>query len=156
MTVRRGNRPILAGVLNTDEQRTAVRERDVTAVGAQAAVLGAEAGDHKLGADLDRVSGDAAALQRVGRAALDHPGLFLAVRPGHLHVDPRMGVDPLDLGDRALQGDGGLGVEFSRKRMVGQDLAADHQQGGQQDSLEAWGPGLWQVQQGSNLLTGGG
>ena len=67
-----------------------------------------------------------------------------------------MGVDPLDLGDRALQGDGGLGVEFSRKRMVGQDLAADHQQGGQQDSLEAWGPGLWQVQQGSNLLTGGG
>ena len=66
--------------------------------------------DDDLGADLDRVARDAATQQGVRRAAFNRP-LFSSRRglllPGNGHffdrqVNPRVRIDQLDLGDRAL------------------------------------------------------
>src|SRR6185295_6836295 len=65
-----------------------------------------------------RVARNAAAEQRVRRAALDRPLLDLAVRLLHVDVDPRMRVDQIDLGDRPLQLYWLARVELRGERMV--------------------------------------
>src|SRR5690348_16791490 len=61
------------GARRPDEQFLAVGERDVTAVGAERAVLGLKAFDDDLGARRQRLLGPAAPQQCVRRAAFDHP-----------------------------------------------------------------------------------
>src|SRR5688572_278143 len=107
-----------ADARGADEELLAVRERDVTPVGAQRAVLGLEALDEDLRAGQQRVLVPAAAQERVRRAALDHPLLDLAVGSLDVDVDPGVRIDPLHLRDGAPQLYRLLRVEFSRKRVV--------------------------------------
>src|SRR5688572_32634885 len=79
-----------ANARGPDEELLAVRERDVTPVGAQRAVLGLEALDENFGTGQQRVLVPAAAQERVRRTALDHPLLRFPI--GSLHVDVNPGV----------------------------------------------------------------
>ena len=85
------------------EQALAVRQHEVASVGAVRAVLRAETLDADLGPGLERVLGESAADQRIGRAAFDHPLRHRAVGVLDVEMDPRVRVDPFHLGDDALE-----------------------------------------------------
>ena len=110
-----------AGARRPHEQGATVGEGNVAPVGAHASVLRLVARDDDDRADLDRIARDAVALQRVRRAASTIQIFALAVGGLVLHVDPRVRIDPLDLGYRALQGHRRVGVEFRRERVMGKD-----------------------------------
>ena len=110
-----------AGARRSHEQLLAVGERDVAAVRPRRPVLALIAVDDHFGADRERVLGDAAAQQRVRRAALDHPHFGAAAVLRDLDVDPRVRVHELDLDDLALEEDRPVRVELRAERVVRDD-----------------------------------
>src|SRR5689334_16350098 len=106
------------GAGRADEQFLAVFERDIAAVRAVRAVFGLVAFDEDFGARQQRGLGPTAAQQRVRSARFDHPVRDGAVGVLHVEIDPRVWIDPLHLGDRPLQLDRLLRVEFRGEGMV--------------------------------------
>src|SRR5687767_6455887 len=79
--------------------------------------------DNDFGADGDRLLRDAAAEERVRRAAFDHPDLGLAVLDD-LDVNPRMRVHPLEADDLALEADRRVRIELGAESVVSEYRAA--------------------------------
>ncbi len=94
------------------------RERDIPSVGPPRTVARLIAVDDDLHADSDRVLVDAAPEQAVRRSGLDHPVLHRAVRFLHLHVHPRVRVDPFHLRDGGGELDRLFRVEFGSERVM--------------------------------------
>src|SRR5688572_27334903 len=109
---------LLIGPAAAEEQLAAVGQRDVAAVGLLRAVAREVAVNVDLHARLDRVAGDAAPEQRIRRPALDRPRFHRAVGLLHVHVNPGVRIDPLDLRDGALQLDRLVDVELAGKGMM--------------------------------------
>src|SRR3989442_11409578 len=101
---RRGKEPLAGG-----------RQHDRSHVPGARAVLGLTAFDGHDVADLGRVARPALTHQAVGAAHLHAPVHDLAVRFGHVHIEIRVRVLPLDLGDHAFQIERLLRVELRRK-----------------------------------------
>src|SRR2546425_4477508 len=104
------------------EQLLAIRERDVPAVRSTdrpaGGVYGPEPLHHDLHARLHGGFGEAASDQTRRGSAFDRPLLHLPVRLLHIEVEPRMRVDPFQLGDRALDRHLVACIEFRRKSMM--------------------------------------
>jgi hypothetical protein len=92
-------------------------------------VLGLVAVDDEAGPDGEALAPEATADEHVGRAALDHPYLFLGIGRNdlltaahhalHREVDPGMGVHPLEAHDGALDLHGRVRVELGAEGVVG-------------------------------------
>src|SRR5690606_32002018 len=121
-----------------EEQRAAIGKVDVAAHRAMRAVARLVAVDSELRADRNGGFRNPAAHQRIGAAALDHPGGALALLVLYVDVNPGMRVDELDLGDRAREGDGPVDVEFGGEGMMCLQIAGQRQQRttGQNDVLD--------------------
>ena len=101
------------------EDLGAVGERHVTTVRPlERVVLGLVAVHDDLGARHEAVPAQAPTEQRVRRAALDHPDLGRAVVVLDLHVNPRVGVHPLEAYDFALEPDRRVAIELGTERVV--------------------------------------
>src|SRR5262249_36103212 len=98
-------RPLVwsASAGRTHEQLPPIRERNVAAVGSIRASLGPISLDVDFGSRRERIFGKAASEQSVRGAGLDHPVHHLAVGALHVHINPRVRIDPFHLRDGATK-----------------------------------------------------
>src|SRR5262249_28200366 len=102
-----------------DKYRAAVRKREIATIRLVRSVLDGIPANADDRANWQQSLAEAPPQQDVGTADIDHPRVLLAVSAGRVHDEPRARVDPLDFGDRTLEHNRLVRIEFRRERMMG-------------------------------------
>src|SRR5262245_9947399 len=109
------------------EQLAAIGKRDRLGVRHGLSGFRAIAFDFHRRARRDRILPPAHAEEGIGRTHFEPPLNHLSIRPLHVNIDPGMGVDPVHLADRSIDGDRLVGIEFSSEGMMRDGRAIDRQ-----------------------------
>src|SRR5262249_15693459 len=109
----------IVGIGSAEEESLSVLESDVGAIRSIFSILRAITFNRDLSSVQQRFLSETAPEQDIRTAAFHHPRDDFAFRPGDVHMNPSVRIDPFHLLNFALQFDRLIDVEFSRKSVVG-------------------------------------
>ena len=103
---------------SAEEQRSSVRQRQVSSVRAVCAILRSVPIDDDLGTGQKRLFREAAPEKDIRCAGFNGPLFYGPIRLFHIEVNPHVGIRPFHFRHHTFELHRRLGIEFRRKRVM--------------------------------------